>query len=740
MNYLEAALKLAEQGFHVFPLVPGAKTPAVSEWQKSSTRDPDQIRAFWLDPVLELVQPYNIGIDTAKFGDDGECLIVLDVDNKVTKKGKVKNGEEGIIELALDGKELPPTYMQSTPTGGRHLVYRSRIGRGNSAGTLATGIDVRSIGGLLVGAGSRVGSGTYCAELSAVAEAPAWLSDGGSEVGSSRQAREVQAPVPCNPDLALARAVDYLQVAAPVSIEGEGGNQTAYLVAARLKDLGLDSFSAYDCLMEHWNDRCEPPWSGEELVQIVENAYAYGKSRVGAAAPEADFQPVVAPVEESATSPGPVAPLADPISKFNSSYAFVITGSTHCILHETVDEKGQPLVAFLEPGTFHAKHAAETMVIGKGVTPITKAWMNSPRRRSFDGVCFLPGKQPIGNYYNLFKGFAVEPMSVAEAEQHAAAQRGLQNYLDHVRENICRGDEGLYRWVIGYLAHLFQRPWERPGVALVLRGTKGVGKNAFVDTIGHLLGANYLLTSKQRYLTGQFNSHLQNLLMFTLDEAFWSGAKDIEGILKDLITGTHHVIERKGLEPYRVDNCLRLVILGNEDWLVPASDDERRYAVLDVGEGRKQDIAFFEQMRLDMEAGGYRLLLRYLLDQDLSGINVKKAPQTLALRDQKLLTLAPIHQWWLECLSEGELVGVGEWREQVPKDAIRAALKVYWRDRNIKGRMPEARGIGLALSKCFELDTGQVREDGKKQNTYRLPALAEARKAFEKYIGHEVTW
>jgi hypothetical protein len=46
--------------------------------------------------------------------------------------------------------------------------------------------------------------------------------------------------------------------------------------------------------------------------------------------------------------------------------------------------------------------------------------------------------------------------------------------------------------------------------------------------------------------------------MFALDEAFWSGDKQAEGTLKDLITGRDHVIEHKGKEPYTVANKTRV--------------------------------------------------------------------------------------------------------------------------------------------------------------------------------------
>ena len=79
---IETALRLASEGFHVFPCVPNAKTPAVQGWQEKATRDHDIVRLWWNDNP-----DYNIGIYTGAFN-GGECsLIVVDVDVKDDKPG-----------------------------------------------------------------------------------------------------------------------------------------------------------------------------------------------------------------------------------------------------------------------------------------------------------------------------------------------------------------------------------------------------------------------------------------------------------------------------------------------------------------------------------------------------------------------------------------------------------------------------------------------------------------------------
>lgn len=342
-------------------------------------------------------------------------------------------------------------------------------------------------------------------------------------------------------------------------------------------------------------------------------------------------------------------------------------------------------------------------------------------------------------YFNLWRGFSYEPAPVYTA--HPA----VEAFLDHARTNVCGGDDSLYRWLMGYVAHLVQRPWEKPLVSLVFRGSKGVGKNAFIERVGALLGGHFLLTSNRRYLVGQFNGHLENCLLFALDEAFWSGDKQAEGGLKDLITGREHVIEHKGKEPYTVANKTRVVIIGNEDWLVPASHDERRFAVFTVGDGRKQDRRYFQSMREGMEAGGYAVLLRYLLDYDLTGLDLNAAPATAGLREQKHHTLDPFHQWWLDCLEEGRVVGAEftAWPGDIECDRFRSAFRRYVKERNIRSRIPEDRAIGRLFTLCcppHEKVRLKKQDDGSQPYAYRVPLLDVARTAWDGFIGHAGQW
>jgi hypothetical protein len=75
---LTQALELAERGYHLFPLVPGGKTPALTgNWQNAATREPRTLQRWFARSNCNIAvacEPsgiFAIDLDTAKPGADG---------------------------------------------------------------------------------------------------------------------------------------------------------------------------------------------------------------------------------------------------------------------------------------------------------------------------------------------------------------------------------------------------------------------------------------------------------------------------------------------------------------------------------------------------------------------------------------------------------------------------------------------------------------------------------------------
>ena len=163
-----------------------------------------------------------------------------------------------------------------------------------------------------------------------------------------------------------------------------------------------------------------------------------------------------------------------------------------------------------------------------------------------------------------------------------------------------------------WMADLVQRPEVKIGVALIIRGLKGTGKGKFLQQFGSLFGSHFMEVANGEHIVGKFNVHLSQLLLLGADEAYWNGDKKAEGILKNLVTEPKITIERKGIDSVSMDSFLRVVLITNNDDVVPASGDERRWFVLDIADTYKANHAYFKAIDDHMDSGGREALLYYL--------------------------------------------------------------------------------------------------------------------------------
>ena len=229
-SLVEHALALAERGYWIFPLAPGKKTPAMDGWQEWATRDLGKLCRYWAE-----LPDANIGIYTGKYYDSGSALFVIDEDNKGDKNGRAE-----LDKLVTEGNDLPPTYTQLTPSGGRHLVYHIGTAVRGGVNLLARGLDIKSRGGYIVGAGSKIGPLEYTADgrTDHVVGAPAWAV---SRCGVEKKIK-VPAVLRESPD-DLAWAESYL-ASQPIYQQGERNNKL-FVFCARLKGQGLSKESTY---------------------------------------------------------------------------------------------------------------------------------------------------------------------------------------------------------------------------------------------------------------------------------------------------------------------------------------------------------------------------------------------------------------------------------------------------------------------------------------------------------------
>ncbi|MGW7079032.1 bifunctional DNA primase/polymerase [Streptomyces sp. NPDC054866] len=182
---MAAALDAAARGWHVFPLRPGTKRPALHgeascprtgicasghrKWEQRATTDADRIRATWSHGA------FNVGIATGPSG-----LLVVDLD--MPKDKGTSDTPCGVTTFKAlcerTGHTVPTTCRTRTASGGQHLYFTAPDGvrLANTAGTIAPLVDTRAWGGYVVAAGSTTPAGPYEAVGGPMAASlPGWL-------------------------------------------------------------------------------------------------------------------------------------------------------------------------------------------------------------------------------------------------------------------------------------------------------------------------------------------------------------------------------------------------------------------------------------------------------------------------------------------------------------------------------------------------------------------------------------
>ena len=276
-------------------------------------------------------------------------------------------------------------------------------------------------------------------------------------------------------------------------------------------------------------------------------------------------------------------------------------------------------------------------------------------RRQYETVVFAPnGKVDELEAFNLWRGLAVE------------ARPGEWPLLCRlIWEALASRDEANFDYVMRWLAFAVQHP-ERPAeVALVFRGGRGIGKSTIGHVMRRIFGQHGLNVTHPHHLHGNFNDHMHDCCLLFADEAVAPDDRKAEQMIKVMITDPTLPIEPKGLGAFLATNRLHVIMASNERWVVPAGDDERRFAVFDVAphlkvppgaSGDHPNAQYWTDLYREIKGGGMAGFLHHLLTLDVTDWHPRRSvPQTGGLLDQKVSSLRDFPRVWFEILASGEL-------------------------------------------------------------------------------------
>ncbi|ACL63358.1 DUF5906 domain-containing protein [Methylobacterium nodulans] len=382
--------------------------------------------------------------------------------------------------------------------------------------------------------------------------------------------------------------------------------------------------------------------------------------------------------------------------------------------------------------------------------PIAPAWFGWSGRRTYpEGVAMWPqgvtgeGLPVPEGALNTWQGFVSTP---------AAAGSDWPTIRAYLRDVICAGDQSLFAWLMNWLAHAAQRPHEKPGTAPIFKGPQGSGKTTFTNLLRAIFHPAHVVSAERpEALLGKHNAHLREALFVMADEAVFAGDPAANNRLKAMVTDATLTIEPKGIDAVSVPSFHRFVMTSNEDHVIRAEADARRWAVFDVSGEQVGNVAYFRELYavLKPETPEVRAFLRDLAVMEIDEAAVRRAPTTSALVGQIVQSLPAPQQWLYEllrgCLPASKPLtareaataipyhpefedGDGEWPEFATKEALSASFKAWTTGR------PYLRGAGTnafgKLLTIFGPPTQVTFSDDSRRRVVCLGTLDAARAAF----------
>lgn len=586
----------------------------------------------------------NYGVVTGEVkNENGEekYLLVIDVDNK---EAGMWNWE-AYTKMHLLDKELN-TYTVSTQSGGLHYYYLTDLVL-DMPSTFMKNVDIKYVGGYVVGAGSIGEKGNYTVvndiEIINLPNAIYKLIKNRMENKTTNKSFEV----------------DYYELTEQDRekiIEGliehrdwDTDYNKRYSVLYAMKKTGFDFLDFLDVIAGSKTDKTSKDWKT-----------SWGSSPEA----EAEIGDVLLLVKYSKYVPEglketdkifnkkhqKVKTLAEAIKIANNMFSeryqkirvapkiYVLDMKQECeILEQTFYSEYSSYSIEVEeqdktynPATLYFKYSEPLM--GHKFIP------NNPNKIvNIDGDMFYNGYKPIK--YKTEFNYDLEYCPLV---------------MDYIFDVLASGREDVARIIHTFISKTIFNPTDRVNTfALVMRTVQeGTGKSFFGEFVYNLIGGEKCgaaKISKVKELNNE-NNVLKNKLFVYIDESANNWDKSDVDMMKDLITGNKFRVKQKYVSNYELENYTHWYFNSNDVNVAPLGLTDRRYMVIKPNTNHTKDKAYFKE--LDEEINNQQAMENYLGYIYQFKDDVVVLPETEERVQQKMLNVSAEINWLINMVEE----------------------------------------------------------------------------------------
>lgn len=283
---------------------------------------------------------------------------------------------------------------------------------------------------------------------------------------------------------------------------------------------------------------------------------------------------------------------------------YVVVKNTTSIMDLHMEPDGNYL---MNVEAFRFTLAGRNIQTPTGKIPLSAIFVNSLRRTIVDKVSIDPSQGRVfeddrgRKLANLWSGWAIPPCDEDVTDED------VEPFLTYLKHVVCSDDEGLFQWILMWVADIFQNTASKPGTALVLVGSQGAGKSMLMEKVLRpIIGApHFMKVSTTEKLGSKFNSHMAAKIVIQGEEVINTRRKADSEALKDAVTSETRTVELKGKDSFEMDDFSRYCFTSNhEDNAVNVDNDDRRYTIAKVnqeyaylgGRNQKKQMSFWPRI------------------------------------------------------------------------------------------------------------------------------------------------
>ncbi len=312
-------------------------------------------------------------------------------------------------------------------------------------------------------------------------------------------------------------------------------------------------------------------------------------------------------------------------NEFNKTHFKVIKHSIYC------NYDNFELICY-KKGNFETSYSHEVYnSVDKEGNPtennFIQKYMKSKTSRVYKDMNIYPNvKLCPPNHFNLWLPFQIEIEVIEERNEE-----GLKFILNHLLI-LCNNDKEITEYVIDWISHMFQRPYEK-STFLLFVSKEGIGKSTiFSKLLKSMIGVSkfFATTNPQNNILGEFNEALINAFLIVFEEMDFLSTKGCEGTFKALITNSEIYINPKGSRGYMANSFQR--VCGNTNNVninIPTKEGDRRKCMIKCSNEKKGDTKYMEQLHYCCEdKATMKSFYEYCMDRNVEDFISRPIPLT----------------------------------------------------------------------------------------------------------------